>query len=358
MRVLGIETSCDETSAAVVESDEFGRLTLCGQVVLSQIAKHAPFGGVVPEIACRSHVETLTRVIDQCLTESGTPPNSIDGIAVAHRPGLVGALIIGVTTAKSLAWAWNKPLVGVHHLEAHLEAPRLTGTNVTPPYLGVVISGGHTDLYRIEREGDAVSDPLLRKHLGGTQDDAIGEAFDKVSSILGLGYPGGPAIERTAKLGDPSAVSLPRTLLAPGSLDFSYSGIKTAVRYQWCGQDGRTGGPIPGAPKREDLAASFQCAVVDVLIEKIARALEQTGLERVLLGGGVTANQYLRERVDRELRVDGVAIRSKRRRRPLASEVVFPAREFSTDNGAMIAALGWQRLARGESDGLNLDARP
>jgi len=353
MRVLGIETSCDETSAAVVESRPDGSLELLGQVVLSQARLHAPFGGVVPEIACRSHVEMLSRVVDQCLEESKIPPHSLDGIAVAHRPGLVGALIIGTTTAKSLAWAWQKPLIGVHHLEAHLEAPLLTGESVDPPYLGVVISGGHTDLYRI-----GSTDESERTHLGGTQDDAIGEAFDKVAAILGLGYPGGPAIENEARGGDAEAVKLPRSLLAPGSLDFSFSGIKTAVRYQWCGQDGRGPGPIDGAPSSEDLAAGFQCAVTDVLIEKITRALEQTGLDRVLLGGGVTANQYLRDRVLRELTIDGPALRSKRKRRPLARSVVFPARRFSTDNGAMIAALGLKRLERGESDDLSLDVHP
>ncbi len=355
MKVLGIETSCDETSAAVVEMRSDGSLELLGQVVLSQADLHAPFGGVVPEIACRSHVEMLSRVVDQCLADCDVTPDSLDGIAVANRPGLIGALIIGTTTAKSLAWAWQKPLVGVHHLEAHLEAPLLTGERVDAPYLGVVISGGHTDLYRVDASDDGTP---IREHLGGTQDDALGEAFDKVASVLGLGYPGGPLIEREALKGDPTAVKLPRSLLDSTSLDFSFSGIKTAVRYQWCGQDARSAGPIDGAPKREDLAAGFQCAVVDVLVEKVTRALEKTRLDQVILGGGVTANQYLRDRMIRELTVDGSSLRPKRKRRPTATRVVFPAREFSTDNGAMIAARGAQQLARGEDAGLDLDAFP
>ncbi len=331
LRVLGIETSCDETAAAVVADGP----VLLGQVLYSQAARHAPFGGVVPEIACRSHVEVLTGVVEECLRRARLVPRDLHAVAVAHRPGLIGALLIGVTTAKALAWAWRLPLVAVNHLEAHLEAAALSGESVDLPYLGVVLSGGHTDLYQVTAQG--------RERIGCTQDDAVGEAFDKVASILGLPYPGGPALEREALQGVAARVELPRTLLAPDSLDFSFSGLKTAVLYLWCGQNGRGPGPVPGAPARADLAAAFQEAVAEVLIEKIRRALARARLRRIVIGGGVIANLFLRERL----------------RRALGREVerlVFPRLEFTTDNGAMIAALGLARLRRGAVADLSLEA--
>ncbi|MEE8142352.1 MAG: tRNA (adenosine(37)-N6)-threonylcarbamoyltransferase complex transferase subunit TsaD [Planctomycetota bacterium] len=331
MKILGIETTCDETSAAVVSEGP----RLLGQVVLSQASRHGPFGGVVPEIACRAHVETLTQVIEKTLLKSGVRPRDLSGIAVAYRPGLIGALLVGITTAKSLAWAWQLPLLGVDHLEAHLEAPALAGHTLNPPFLGVVLSGGHTDIYRVTED--------RRERLGSTRDDAIGEAFDKVAAILGLGYPGGPALEREAAGGDPRRVSLPRTLLSSESLDFSFSGIKTAVLYLWRGQDAKSPGPVPGAPKRADVAAGFQAAVSDVVVEKLSRALRRTGLRRVVCGGGVTANQTLRKRLE-----DGLADE--------VDELVFPPPELATDNGAMIAAVGLRKLARGEMASLDLEA--
>lgn len=330
-KVLGIETSCDETSAAVVESGP----RLLGQVVLSQARLHERFGGVVPEIACRSHVESLTRVVEGCLQDAGVEPAELDGVAVAHRPGLIGALLVGVTTAKALAWTWDVPLLAVDHLEAHLEAPALSGEDVATPYLGVILSGGHSDFYRVEAEN--------RVRIGCTQDDALGEAFDKVASILGLPYPGGPAIEKEARLGDADAVALPRTLLGTDSLDFSFSGIKTAVLYLWCGQNGRPPGPVEGAPPRADVAASFQKAVTDVVVEKVRRAARASGLRRVVFGGGVTANQTIRTTLVEQL-ADEV------------EQLVFPLPQLSTDNGAMIAALGLAKLARGESAPLSLEA--
>ncbi|MFQ5654152.1 MAG: tRNA (adenosine(37)-N6)-threonylcarbamoyltransferase complex transferase subunit TsaD [Planctomycetota bacterium] len=330
MMVLGIETSCDETSAAVVASGP----RLLGQVLLSQAALHEPFGGVVPEIACRSHVDSLTRVIEEGLRRSGVGPGDLSGVAVAYRPGLIGALLIGVTTAKALAW--GLPLIAVDHLEAHLEAPLLGGERPEMPYLGVVLSGGHTDLYHVVEGG--------RHRIGHTRDDAIGEAFDKVAAILGLGYPGGPAIEREAEGGDAGSIGLPRALLEPGSLDFSFSGIKTAVLYLWRGQNVRARGPVPAAPPRADIAAAFQTAVGDVLVEKIRRAIGATGLLRVVFGGGVTANRGLRALLEEGL--DGVA-----------QQIVFPPIEFSTDNGAMIAARGLTLLERGEVASLDLEAR-
>ncbi|MGE3164351.1 MAG: tRNA (adenosine(37)-N6)-threonylcarbamoyltransferase complex transferase subunit TsaD [Planctomycetota bacterium] len=337
MRVLGIETSCDETSAAVVDDGP----RLLGQIVLSQARLHERYGGVVPEIACRSHVENLTTVIERTLAAANLRPGDLDAIAVAHRPGLIGALLVGVCTAKALAWAWNLPLLAVDHLEAHLEAPRITGRTqgvaVAPPFLGVVLSGGHTDLYRVE-DGARVC-------IGATQDDAVGEAFDKVATVLGLGYPGGPRIEREALAGDPNAVPLPRSLLGRDSLDFSFSGLKTAVLYAWRGPKALSAGPVDGAPSRPDLAASFQAAVGDVLVAKVKRALAHTGLRTVVFGGGVTANRYLRERLERELAAD-------------ADLVVFPAPEFSTDNGAMIAAMGQRLLREGRVANFYLDAEP
>lgn len=329
MIVLGIETTCDETSAAVVTDGP----RLLAQVVLSQSPIHEPFGGVVPELAARSHVRELTAVIERTLDDAGVSPGDLDGIAVAHRPGLIGALLVGVTTAKALAWAWELPLVPVHHLAAHLEAASLGGEQVDPPFLGVVLSGGHTDLYEVTSEG--------RTRIGATRDDAIGEAFDKVAAILGLPYPGGPSVEACARDGDPDAAPLPRTLLESDSLDFSFSGIKTAVLYLWRGQGAREPGPVAGAPRPEDICASFQAAVGDVLVEKLTRALDRTGLDTIVLGGGVVANRALRERIT-------AALGGRAR-------VVFPPREFSTDNGAMIAAAGLRLLAAGRTAGLDLE---
>ncbi len=336
MIVLGIETTCDETSAAVVASGP----QLLAQTVLSQADEHGLFGGVVPEIASRSHVRELTAVIERTLQQAEVEPHQLTAIAVAHRPGLIGALLVGVTTAKSLAWAWDKPLVAVHHLEAHLEAPLLSEDaspiSMAPPYLGVVLSGGHTDLYHV-KEGDS------RSRIGATRDDAVGEAFDKVAAILGLGYPGGPAVEKKAHQGDRSAVDLPRTLLEPDSLDFSFSGLKTAVLYRWRGQNAQRSGPHPDAPSVEDLCASFQAAVSDVLIEKLKRALDQTGLKTVVFGGGVTANQTLRDDLEGALST--------------RAQLVFPPRRFSTDNGAMIAARGLRLFEQGQTSTLDLEPK-
>lgn len=331
MKLLAIETTCDETAAAVVEDGP----RVLSNVVYSQIEEHAPFGGVVPEIASRSHVEQLTAVIEQALQKSQLQPSQLDAVAVAHRPGLIGALMIGVTTAKALAWAWDLPLIGVHHLHAHLEASALDGQQVAPPYLGVVISGGHTDLHRVEEMGTT-------RWLGGTRDDALGEAFDKVASVLGLGYPGGPAVEKAARVGNAKAVQLPRTLLEKDSLDFSFSGIKTAVLYLWRGRNASYPGRAPGAPEPQDICAAFQEAVFDVLAQKIERACQQESLSEVVLGGGVTANQALREALAEKL---GEKVR-----------LYFPPLQYATDNAAMIGALALRRLEAGHIDDLELVA--
>ncbi len=331
MKVLAIETTCDETAAAVVETGP----KVIADVVYSQISEHAPFGGVVPEIASRSHVEQLTAVIDETMRRAHLTPDQLDAVAVAHRPGLIGALMIGVSTAKALAWAWQLPIIGVHHLQAHLEACSLAGQEVATPYLGVVISGGHTDMHRVDDLGRST-------WLGGTRDDALGEAFDKVAAVLGLGYPGGPAVEKAARQGDPSAVRLPRTLLEEDSLDFSFSGIKTAVLYLWRGPNAAHPGRAPDAPEPNDICASFQEAVFDVMAEKIRRACRAQQLQDVVLGGGVTANRALRDGLQERL---GSSIR-----------LYFPPLQFATDNAAMIGALALRRLEDGQFDDLELVA--
>ena len=347
MRILGIETSCDETGIAVVED---GRRILVNRV-LSQVPLHERFGGVVPEIASRAHVEAITRMIGSALEEAGIPipppPGALDGVAVACRPGLVGSLLVGVTAAKCLAWAWNLPLVGVDHLHAHIYAGAMsaTGPDGAPtteqdlfPAISLVISGGHSAIY--------LSETWTRHELiGSTTDDAVGEAFDKAAAVLGLGYPGGPLISRAAERGNPKAYAFPRTLLDADSLDFSFSGIKTAVLYAAKGQNAPRGAPLLPDVRIEDLAASFQEAVVDILLEKLRRALRREGLSRAVIGGGVAANWRLRERLD------GLATREGFR-------VYCPALELCTDNGAMIAGLGARLLERGIRSDLSLDADP
>lgn len=332
MKILAIETTCDETAAAVVSSGP----EVLSDIVYSQIKEHEPYGGVVPEIASRSHLEQLTCVIEDALQKADLTPADLDAVAVAHRPGLIGALLVGVTTAKALAWAWNLPLIGVHHLEAHLEAAFLAGEEIEHPYLGVVISGGHTDMHRVDGEGET-------RWLGGTRDDALGEAFDKVAAVMGLGYPGGPIVEKTALEGDPTAVKLPRTLLGEDSLDFSFSGIKTAVLYKWRGMNAVHEDKAPDAPSPEDLCASFQAAVFDVLAEKIRRASRQEDLYTVVLGGGVTANKTLRQGLADRLGPD--------------YKLVFPPPRFTTDNAAMIGARALRQLARGDVADLELMAQ-
>ncbi len=319
MIVLGIETSCDETASAVVR-DEREVLSSC---IHSQVQRHAPFGGVVPEIAGRMHVEKITETVDAALTEAGVGPDRIDLIAVVNRPGLIGALFIGVTAAKALAFSWRTPLIGIDHIQAHLAGAALENPPIAFPAVGFVISGGHTILVKMESLLHAVP-------LGGTMDDAAGEAFDKVAQLLSLPYPGGPSISKEAEKGDPAAIRFPRPLLAPQSLDFSFSGLKTAVRYHVQGQQGNA---PAGAGNVADVAASFQAAMVDTLVEKCRRALRVTGCSSLVVGGGVAVNRLLRS-----------ALTALSEKEQVQLTIARP--DFCTDNAAMAASLGAQLFQR------------
>ncbi len=331
--ILGIETSCDETSAAVVVDGRDVR----SNIVASQVDLHRKYGGVVPEIASRAHIERLDAVIEEALSAAGCKQSDIDAIAVTIGPGLVGALLIGVTAAKTLSWLWDKPLVGVDHILAHAYSPAI-GLDHSPwPAVALVVSGGHTSLF-------LVNDPLSIEKLGSTTDDAAGEAFDKVASILGLGYPGGPEIDKSARQGDAHAIDFPRTMLDANSLDFSFSGVKTAVLYHVNGP-GRTSGGLEKMSPRDisDVAASFQQAVIDVLVRKSMLALRQTGVKTVVLGGGVAANSLLRNSLKEACEQRGFNFHAAKM-------------TYCTDNGAMIAALGFHLLAAGKTIDLAVDA--
>lgn len=335
MLVLGIETSCDETAAGIVSDGRDVR----SNVVASQIDLHKKYGGVVPEIASRAHIEQLDAVIEEAITEAGCSADAIDAIAVTNRPGLVGALQIGVTAAKTLSWAWQKPIIGVDHIRAHAISPMI-GLDTEPwPAVGLIVSGGHTSLFDIRSTTDI-------ELLGATTDDAAGEAFDKVAAILGLGYPGGPSIQRAGESGNANAIRFPRTMLGAGSLDFSFSGIKTAVLYHVHG-NGKTSGGLERLSTQDiaDVAASFQQAVVDVLVRKTLLGVAKTNRNTVVLGGGVGANRLLRE-----------SLRSACDERGLAFHAA--PMPYCTDNAPMIAALGYHLLKSGQSSDLTLDAFP
>ncbi len=334
MLVLGIESSCDETAAALVEDNGLVR----SDVVHSQVDLHAPYGGVVPELASRDHLRNVGPVVRSGLARADVSLGDVDGVAVTHRPGLVGALLVGVQAAKGIAWALGKPLVGVDHLVGHLMAVflRRGGESLEPrfPFVGLLASGGHTAIYRVDAPR---SDAIVE--LGATRDDAAGEAFDKVAKLLGLGYPGGPAIQREAALGDKARIRLLAPMASPASLDMSFSGIKTQVA-QLVASDRA---PRALADVR-DVCASFQAAVTAVLARKVIEAARREGVSDVVLGGGVAANAELRARTVDLGREHGI-------------RVLVPPLASCTDNAAMIAYAGSLRLARGESDGLDLLAR-
>jgi len=328
MLILGIETSCDETAAAVVD----GGRKILSSTVASQDDVHTPYGGVVPELASRRHLEVLMPMVRRALRDAGVGLDDIDGIAVTHGPGLVGSLLIGCSAAKALAYARRKPLVGVNHLEGHIYAAFLEGDPPTHPFLALVVSGGHTALY-LARE------PRRYERIGQTRDDAAGEAFDKVAKLLGLGFPGGPAIERVAREGDPRAVVFPTANMSDGAPDFSFSGIKTAVSLHVR----RTGPLSPG--QVADVAASFQATAVKMLVRKTVKAALRLGVKRVVLTGGVAANTALRTALEGECRERGWILH-------------VPSRRLCTDNAAMIAAAGHDRLEAGERAPLSLNAVP
>lgn len=350
MKILGIESSCDETAASVVED---GRRVL-SNIISSQVDLHAEYGGVVPEIASRAHVERIIPVVESALREAGCTLAEIDALAVGNRPGLIGSLLVGVASAKALAWSLGKPLVGVDHIESHLYGALLEDHSWTHesifPALGLVVSGGHTAIYEVRS-------PLDMQRIGSTIDDAIGEAYDKAASILGLGYPGGPIVDKRAQRGDAGAHDLPVSRLKPGSLDFSYSGLKTALLYTVRGTPSasdasgkpvyeRAASDLTG-PEIDDLCASFQKAAIDAIILKVGRALDagEHSPRSILVGGGVSANSLLRSRLAQLGAERDIQVR-------------VPPMPYCLDNAAMIAGLAFERANDSEFDDLHLQAMP
>lgn len=335
MRVLGIETSCDETGVAIFDSER----GLLADALYSQIALHREYGGVVPELASRDHVRKCLPMITEVFAKAGLQHADIDGVAFTSGPGLAGALMVGACIGRSLAYAWNKPAIGVHHMEAHLLAPMLESDPPSLPFVALLVSGGHTQLVRV----DGIGQYSL---LGESLDDAAGEAFDKCAKMLGLPYPGGPELAKLAEQGA-ARFDFPRPMLNRPGLDFSFSGLKTAVltaiREEKQKAEQTRDGQIE-AQTRADIAASFQAAVVDTLVGKARRALQQTQLKTLVLAGGVSANRKLREQLDREFASIG-------------ARAFYARPQFCTDNGAMVAYAGCQRLLAGQHETLSIDVR-
>lgn len=327
MKVLGIESSCDETGVAIYDEEK----GLIANQLYTQISLHADYGGVVPELASRDHIRKTAPLIQAALQEANLQPEDIDGVAYTTGPGLAGALLVGAMIARSLAYAWNVPALGVHHMEGHLLAPMLEERVPEFPFLALLVSGGHTQLIQVNGIGDY-------QLLGESIDDAAGEAFDKTAKLLGLDYPGGAALSRLAEQGNPNRFVFPRPMTDRPGLDFSFSGLKTfaANTVAQYPQDQQT---------RCDIAYAFQAAVVDTLAIKCQRALTQTGLKRLVIAGGVSANKQLRQRLAELME-------------KLGGEVFYPAPQFCTDNGAMIAYAGFLRLKAGEQTGLAVEVRP
>lgn len=338
IHILGIETSCDETAAAIVSNGT----TVRSSVVASSQDLHRQYGGVVPEIASRAHIENLMPVLQETLDQANLSPEQLHAVAVANQPGLTIALVVGVTAAKTLAFMWQKPLIAINHVHAHLQSALLEQeTSLSLPAVALIVSGGHTSLY------DCTS-PLELTRLGCTIDDAAGEAFDKVASILHLPYPGGPSIEKAAHQGNPKAIRFPRTLLGPDSLDFSFSGLKTAVLYHCRGQDMKGQDRVSDMSEQEvaDIAASFQAAVVDVLQRKTARAAQRLRAKTILLGGGVAANTALRN-----------ALQDVGNRSTPPCQLLVAPRQYCTDNAVMIASLAYHKYQAGMFSDLTLEPK-
>lgn len=329
VRILAIESSCDETAAAVVED---GRKVL-SSVIYSQIATHTLYGGVVPEIASRKHIEKISQVVDRALTDAGMKLRDVDAVGVTYGPGLVGPLLIGVSAAKAMAWAADKPLVGVNHIEGHVSANYIEHPDLEPPFMCLIVSGGHTHLVVVEDYGKF-------RILGRTRDDAAGEAFDKVARSVGLGYPGGPKIDRAAKDGNSSAITFPKAKVADSPYDFSFSGLKSAVlNYQ---NHARMTGEMVNVA---DLVASFQKAVVDVLVEHTVDAAREFGFKQVAMAGGVASNSALRAAMKKACDRKGISL-------------YYPSPVLCTDNAAMIGSAAYYELIRGNVSGLDLNAVP
>ncbi len=318
-RILGIETSCDETGVAIYDSEA----GLLAHAIHSQIKTHAEYGGVVPELASRDHIQKISPLIQQVLQEANTSPREISAIAYTQGPGLVGALLVGASFAKSLAYAWQIPAIAIHHMEGHLLAPFLEAQHPDFPFLALLVSGGHTQIIRVDDIGKYVI-------LGESLDDAAGEAFDKTAKLLGLSYPGGPLLAKLAEQGTPNKFNFPRPMLDRPGLDFSFSGLKTHALYA-IKQNVLT------EQTKADLAWAFEDAIVDTLIKKVARALDQTNLTNVVIAGGVGANKTLRKRMQEFASKENI-------------NIYYPQLEFCTDNGAMIAYAGYERFKRGHLD--------
>jgi len=322
--ILGIETSCDETSVAVLENEK-----VLSNIVFSQITIHKKFGGVVPEVAARHHLLNLPIIYEKALEEAGISGKQINAIAVTYGPGLIGALLVGLSFAKGLALRYGIPLIGVNHIIGHVYANYIAYPDLKPPFIVLMVSGGHTEILKVEENKIEV--------LGKTVDDAAGEAFDKVARILGLGYPGGPEIEKISKVGDPNKFNFPRPMLNSKDYNFSFSGLKTSVLYT--AQELKNNIPIA------DIAASFQEAVIDVLLKKTFKAARNNGINKIVLAGGVVANSRLRQK-------------AKSLGKKYNYEILIPPLEFCTDNAAMIAMAGYYKILNGEISSLELEAVP
>ena len=337
MNILGIETSCDETAAAVVADGKVVK----SSVVASQTKLHEKYGGVVPEIASRAHIEKIYPVIQEAMEQANVSRDEIDAVAIANQPGLTIALLVGVTAAKTLSFAWDKPLIAINHLHAHLQSAIMSQESLELPAAALIVSGGHTSLYDYHS-------PLEPELLGSTIDDAAGEAFDKVASILKLPYPGGPSIEKAAADGNPKAIDFPRSMLGRNSLDFSFSGIKTAVLYYCRGKDMKSENKVDSMSRQQiaDIAASFQAAVVDVLVKKTKRAAKKIRAKTILLGGGVAANSSLRTALQNMCESSSPPIK-----------LLVAPKQYCTDNAVMVASLAYYKFKAGLFADLTLEPK-